>query len=130
MELSRPLKTLIVDDNEISAKVLMWAMEAAGQEARAVFNSLDAIEALESFIPDVLLLDINMPYMDGYDLCEMLRDDPRLENSLFVAQTGWDSENRKKLSKKAGFHHHLAKPIDIEILLSIINREFRTAKTG
>ena len=123
-----PLKILIVDDHELSARILMWAMEAAGYQVQVVLSSLAAIEVLESFIPDIVLLDINMPYIDGYELCEMLRDDPRSRNSLFIAETGWNSDSHKKLSKKAGFHYHLAKPIDIEILLSIIHREFKSAK--
>jgi CheY-like chemotaxis protein len=69
-----------------------------------------------------------MPHLNGYELCKSLRDDPRLKNALFIAQTGWNSEHRKKLSKVAGFHHHLVKPIDIEMLLSIIHKEFKSAK--
>jgi len=123
-----PLKVLIVDDHEPTAKILMLAMDAAGCQVQAVFNSIAAIEVLDSYIPDIVLLDINMPDMDGYKLCEMLRDDTRLGNALFIAQTGWNSDGHRKLSKRAGFHHHLAKPIDIEILLSTINREIYSAR--
>ncbi len=122
------LKVLIVDDHELSANMLMWAMQAADYEVKVAFNSAAAIAIIDSFIPDVVLSDINMPYMDGYELCELLRDDTRLENSLFIAQTGWNSESHKKLSRIAGYHHHMVKPIDIEILLSIIQREFKSAR--
>lgn len=125
-----PLKALVVDDHEASAKMLMWALEAAGYEAKAAFNSLSALEIIKSYIPDIVLSDINMPYMDGYELCKALRDDARLKSSLFIAQTGWNSDNRKKLSKIAGFHYHLVKPIDIEVLLSIIHKEFKSAKAS
>ena len=122
------LKALIVDDHEPSANMLKWALEAAGHQAKATFNCVAAIEAVNSYVPEIILLDINMPYMDGYELCEMLKDNPKLEDSLFIAQTGWNSESRKKLSKTAGFHHHLVKPINIEMLLGIINGEFKPAK--
>ncbi len=123
-----PLKILIVDDHEPSANMLMWAMEAAGYEAKAAFNSFDAMGIINFYTPDIVLSDINMPHINGYELCKLLRDDPILKNALFIAQTGWNSESRKKLSKLAGFHHHLVKPIDIEILLRIIHKEFKTAK--
>lgn len=125
-----PLKALIVDDHEPSAKMLMWALEAAGYEAKVAFNSASALEIIKNYIPDIVLSDINMPYMNGYALCKVLRNDPRLKNSLFIAQTGWNSEDRKKLSKIAGFHHHLVKPIDIEMLLGIIHKEFKSAKVS
>ncbi len=67
------LKILIVDDHALSANMLMWAMEAAGYEAKVALKSPEALEIINSYIPDVVLSDINMPYLDGYQLCKMKR---------------------------------------------------------
>lgn len=109
-------RVMVVDDNEASAQTLGWAMEISGHEVK-VKNSGDAALAIaKDFLPQVVLLDIGMPGMNGYELCKAMKAIPGLEQTIFIAQTGWGQEKHRQMSKEAGFDHHLVKPIDIKTL--------------
>jgi PAS domain S-box-containing protein len=114
------LKVMVVDDNRDSAQTMGWTMELLGCEARVLTNAADAIAAAKDYLPDVVLLDIGMPGMSGYDLCRHLRAQPGLENTMFIAQTGWGQAEHRQKSKEAGFHHHLVKPIDMKELGALL----------
>lgn len=116
-------KMLIVDDDYASVKMMTWTMEAEGHEVRKALSGAKALDIVKHFIPDVVLCDIGMPGMDGYELCLALRQDKRLMNTLFIAQTGWGSKGQRQLSKLAGFHHHFMKPVDMKKLREVIARE-------
>ena len=116
-------KVLVIDDHFDSGQTLKWAMEAMGHEVRFATNGEEALAETASFIPDVVLCDINMPRMKGYEVCERMQRDPRLKHTLFVAQTGLSSSESKTLSTKAGFKYHLVKPIDINELLELVFME-------
>jgi signal transduction histidine kinase/ActR/RegA family two-component response regulator len=111
---------LIVDDNESSAKTLGWIFELMGHDYRVANTAEQAIEITKEYRPDLVLLDIGMPGMNGYDLCRHLRKDPALSATTFVAQTGWGQKEHRKLSEEAGFHHHLVKPVNMPTLNSLI----------
>ena len=110
------LKVMVVDDNMDSAQTMGWTMELLGCEARVLTNAADAMAAARDYLPDVVLLDIGMPGMSGYDLCRYLRAQPGLEHTMFIAQTGWGQAEHRQKSKEAGFHHHLVKPVDMKEL--------------
>ncbi len=114
-------KVLIVDDNEASAKTMGWAMELYGHDVKLAHDGLKAIEAAKEYKPDVILLDIGLPGMNGYDVCAALRNDPELRNAKIIAQTGWGQKEHLERSKQAGFDNHLVKPIDIKELMKIIS---------
>jgi signal transduction histidine kinase len=114
-------KILIVDDNEASAKTLGWMLEILGHEVILAFNGPEALERSQIFKPHVVLLDIGLPKMSGYEVCEAMRQQVGLENTVFAAQTGWGQEEHRRRSREAGFHHHLVKPISSESLQSILN---------
>jgi len=113
-------RVLVVDDNENCAKVMMWALEALGHTGKMAHDGEAAIALAKSFRPDVVFLDIGLPGMNGYDICKAMREEPSLQNTLFVAQTGWSQREHKERSKAAGFDYHLVKPVSIDALKDIL----------
>ena len=116
-------KVLVIDDNIPSAETLKWMMEAAGHEVCMATNGVTALSRLRDFIPDVVLSDISMPKLDGYELCKLMKKDARLRNTLFIAQSGLSSDHAKHLSAQAGFKYHLVKPVDPNHLLELVFAE-------
>ena len=114
------LRVLVVDDNFASAQTLGWALEMFGCEVAIETSSKAALDTAASFRPDAALLDIGLPDMNGYDLCAALRKIPGLENSVFIAQTGWGQPEHRLRSTQAGFNHHLVKPVDLAQLRTIL----------
>jgi signal transduction histidine kinase/ActR/RegA family two-component response regulator len=114
-------RILVVEDNIPSAKTLGWLLEAMGHEVQLVHDSASAVETAKSFVPDVALLDLGLPNMNGYDLCRVLRCDPALRHTVFIAQTGWGQEAHKQRSKEAGFDYHLVKPVDIRHMEALLD---------
>jgi CheY-like chemotaxis protein len=84
-------------------------------------NGFAAIRACEGFSPDIALLDIGMPIMDGYELAGLLRSRPGLERVRLVAITGYGLQADQERSEAAGFLRHLVKPIDIDVLTNVLN---------
>lgn len=115
-----PLRVLIVDDGEMLAKTQSWMLEALGHEARVAHNGKDALALAPEYVPDVVILDIGLPGMNGYDVCRELRKLSALAHCTFIAQTGWGQPEHRQRSKEAGFHHHLVKPVDIEVLEGLL----------
>ncbi len=120
------LRVLVADDNEAITQTLGWMLEAMGHEVQVASDGNQAVDRARSFVPDVLLRDIGLPGMNGYDACQQLRAEPALADSLFIAQTGWDQPQHRRRSQEAGFHHHLVKPVDarqLETLLSKVRKK-------
>lgn len=118
----KPLyKILIVDDNEAAAQTLGWMLELSGHEINVVTNSQKAIAQAKLLNPHVIFLDIGMPGMSGYEVCEILRKDPAFEKTVIVAQTGWGQAEHRNRSSQAGFNHHLVKPISLQDLSAILD---------
>lgn len=111
-----PLKVLVVDDNQASALTLSWAIESWGDIVRTCFDGLSAIDTARSFHPDVVLLDLGMPEIDGLSVARALRIDPRTRRCKIIAQTGWGDSARRRETAEAGFDLHLVKPIDFNVL--------------
>lgn len=116
-------KVLVVDDDLPSGKTMMWAMEAMGHEVRLVQDAQSALDVIRSFTPDIVLCDIRMPGMQGYELCERMKGNPFLKDTLFIAQTGLASPQSRRRALSAGFDHHMVKPIDINALLELVYLE-------
>ncbi len=115
-------KVLIVDDNEDGAELLAMALEAKGHVTRAVLDPISALETAPKFMPDVILLDIGLPVMDGYELAAKLRELPGLRDARLFALTGYGQESDRLRSKSHGFEHHLSKPIDVAALDALIRQ--------
>lgn len=111
-----PLRVLVVDDNIASAQTTGWMLELIGHEYHLAHDGIEALELAKKMLPDVVMLDIGLPGMNGYEVCKALRADPRFKNTVIIAQTGWGQERDRQLAVDAGFNYHLLKPIDLDKL--------------
>ena len=109
-------RVLVVDDNEAAARMLGVIVGRLGIEVRTAHDGQAAIEAAALFLPDVMLMDIGMPGMDGYDAAREIRRQPWSQGLIMIALTGWGEDEDKEHAKQAGFDHHFVKPIDLAAL--------------
>lgn len=116
-------RVLVVDDNQPSAQTLAWVMELNGYEVVACFDGASAVATAQSFHPDIVLLDLGMPVMDGYEVCRRLRQDETLTDTLVIAQTGWGEEAVRRRTAEVGFNHHLTKPVDFSALFKLLDHQ-------
>jgi signal transduction histidine kinase len=115
-------QVLIVDDNADAAEMLACLLgEAAGFTVRTANDGASALVLLEEFTPDVAVLDIGLPGMDGYELAQRLRRDPRFTSIKMVALTGYGTEQDRKRAFDSGFDAHCIKPVALESLLAVID---------
>ena len=91
-----------------------------GHETRTAFTGPDAIVAAAEFVPDVVLLDIGLPGMDGYEVARQLRAMPATAGTFLVAMTGYGRDEDRALTQEAGFDRHLVKPVDLDILRQLL----------
>ena len=115
-----PRRVLVVDDNVDSAQSLGMLAELLGNDIRLAYDGPSALEAAQEFNPDVVLLDIGLPGMDGYEVARRLRALPGLRDVLLVAQTGWGQADDRARARAAGFDHHLVKPVDPDELQQLL----------
>ncbi|HWN40640.1 MAG TPA: ATP-binding protein [Thermoanaerobaculia bacterium] len=113
-------RILVADDNRDSAESLGMLLELAGHQVRLAYDGQEALDAAGEFLPEVLLLDIGLPRMDGYQVAARLRQDPRHDGMLLVAVTGYGTESDRDRGRAAGFDHHLVKPVDPVALRDLI----------
>ncbi len=109
-------RVLVVDDNRDAATSLSMMLSLLGNDTRIAHDGLEALELAEAFRPDVILLDIGLPRLNGYDTCRRLREQPWGKDVVIIAVTGWGQEEDHRRSQEAGFDQHLVKPIDLAIL--------------
>ena len=119
----RATKVLVVDDNEDAAEVLSQTLQHLGYTVRAAHDGPSALAALAFFQPDVALLDIGLPVMDGYELARRLRDLPELAGLRLVAITGYGQESDRERAQLAGFDEHLTKPVSLDQLAAVLSRK-------
>jgi PAS domain S-box-containing protein len=117
---AQPLDVLIVDDNRDAAAMLALFLEALGHRCVVEHDSRSALERALRERPDVCLLDIGLPEMDGNELARRLRESPATAASLLVAVTGYGQESDRRNTAEAGFDHHLVKPVDASMLADLI----------
>ena len=105
-------RILVVDDNRDGASSLAEMLDLMGSDTQTAYDGAQAVEAAEAFKPDVILLDIGMPKLNGYDACRRIRTQPWGRSIVIVAQTGWGQEDDKRKAQEAGFDFHMVKPVD------------------
>jgi two-component system, sensor histidine kinase len=115
-----PKRVLVVDDNYDSAESIGMLVELWGHEVRTVFDGPSALAEAPVFRPDVVLLDIGLPGIDGYEVARRLRSERGLASVLLVAMTGYGQESDRQLSSAAGFDRHLVKPVDLKSLQALL----------
>ncbi len=113
-------KILVVEDNPDAAQALSELLELWGYEVAVAVDGMTALRVVESFRPDVVLMDIGLPGMDGYELARRLRERPDLEGAHFIALTGYGQEADRRRSAEAGFDDHLTKPADPGVLRELL----------
>jgi CheY-like chemotaxis protein len=118
-------KILIADDNVDGAESLSVLLQLAGHEVRVAHLGRTALSQAEIFRPHVILLDIGMPDLNGYEVGHLLRREPWARGILMIAVTGWGQEEDRRLAAEAGFDHHLCKPVDPDVLSRLIGSELR-----
>jgi PAS domain S-box-containing protein len=118
--LSPGRRILIVDDNADAAETLALLLRLNGHDVQTALDGPAAVEAARAFQPDVALLDIGLPGMDGYEVARRLRREPGLKDVRLVAVTGYGREEDRLRSREAGFDHHLTKPVEPCVLLKLL----------
>src|SRR5690606_17534168 len=113
-------RVLVVDDNEDGAESLAMFLQIGGHEVKTAYDGEAAVAAAEAFRPEVVLLDIGMPKLNGYEACRRIRESDWGRDMVLIAQTGWGQEEDKRRTLEAGFDQHLVKPVDPVALMKIV----------
>ena len=113
-------RVLVVDDSITTAESMAALLQLKGHDARVAGDGPNALEIAAGFHPEVVLLDIGMPGMNGYQVAKQLRQLPGLEQTLLVALTGYGQEEDHRCSREAGFHHHLVKPANLSVVEALL----------
>ena len=113
-------RVLVVDDNRDSAESMSMMLEMLGHRTRTAHGGRQAITEAEAFRPDMILLDIGMPDMNGYEACRSIRSEDWAKNIVLVAMTGWGHDDDRRRSREAGFDHHLTKPVELDSLQRLL----------
>jgi signal transduction histidine kinase/ActR/RegA family two-component response regulator len=116
----QPHRILIVDDNEDGAQSLAMLLELQGNVVAMAYDGPQAVKTVGEFHPDVVLLDIGLPTINGYDTARLMREHPDSRDALIIALTGWGQEEHRRRSREAGFDHHLVKPVDMRVLEGLL----------
>jgi CheY-like chemotaxis protein len=114
------LRVLVVDDNADTVTTLAMLVQESGHEVRTAFDGLAVLEAALDYRPNVVLLDIGLPGLNGFEVAKRLRQQPALQDAVLVAMTGYGQESDRQRSQEAGFDHHLVKPADLGKVLQIL----------
>jgi PAS domain S-box-containing protein len=113
-------RILVADDNKDAADSLATMLSLMGHETRAAYDGTEAIEKAADYRPDVIVLDVGMPTLDGYEAARRIRSQPWSNGVVLVALTGWGQDEDRARAKNAGFDFHLTKPADPEMLVKVL----------
>ena len=113
-------RVLVVDDNVDAAKSLGMLLELSGQQVSIAHDGHEGIQKAKDFRPELVLLDIGMPGMDGYEVCRRLRQDKATRDSILIAITGWGLEEDRERALQEGFDCHLVKPVELNTLVKML----------
>jgi two-component system CheB/CheR fusion protein len=121
-------RVLLVEDNPDVAEGLAMLLEVLGHRVRAVYDGVAAMDAARANIPDVMLVDIGLPGIDGYEVARRVRRDPDLKHIVLVALTGYGRDEDKKQAMAAGFDYHIVKPVSPDALHGLMTRLASTSE--
>src|SRR5262245_37704840 len=114
------LRILIVDDNRDAADSLVMLLRLMGNDTRTAYDGQEGVAVAGEFNPDVMLLDIGLPKLDGYEACQRIREQAWGKKVVLIAMTGWGQEEDRRRAQEAGFDHHLVKPVDPQDLMKLL----------
>jgi PAS domain S-box-containing protein len=123
-------RILVVDDNEDSATSLAMLLKITGNETHTAHDGLAALDAAETLRPEVILLDIGLPKLNGHDVCRRIRQQPWGKSVVVIAMTGWGQDEDRRKSRDNGFDHHLVKPVDYAALMKFLTAPSRSEIAG
>jgi len=123
---ARKFRVLIVEDNIDAADALAVLVQLLGHSADVAYDGRGALEALERIRPDVMLIDIGLPDIDGFEVARRARLLPAGEKMLLAALSGYGQDGDKQRAREAGFDHHLTKPIEMDALTKLLGRADRS----
>jgi len=126
-DLTSAQRILVVDDNVDAALMLERLLQLNGKQTRVAHNGLDALEVAEQFLPHLILLDIGLPKLNGYEVCKRIRQQPWGKDMVVIALTGWGQEDDRKRSKEAGFNAHFVKPLERAALMLVLAGKYPAA---
>ncbi len=115
-------KVLVVEDNSDGLETLLALLEAMGYRVAGAADGVEALRVAAEFQPEVVLLDLGLPRMDGYEVARAMRADPRLRSAAVIALTGWGAERDRARTAQAGFDGHLTKPVEPQVLRDCLGR--------
>jgi CheY-like chemotaxis protein len=115
-------RILVVDDNQDAAMSLAMMLKLMGNEAKTAHDGQEALEVAAAYRPDLILLDIGMPIMNGYEAARQIRQQPWAKNIVLAALTGWGQDEDRRKSQEAGFDFHITKPIEPAALEKLLSR--------
>jgi PAS domain S-box-containing protein len=113
-------RILVVDDNKDSADSLAMVLRLKGHDIRTAHDGVEALEVANLFHPEIVLLDIGLPKLNGYDVARRIRQQPWGQDVLLIALTGWGKDEDRRLSQEAGFNFHIVKPVDHAVLEELL----------
>jgi CheY-like chemotaxis protein len=113
-------RILAVDDNRDAADSLAVMLAAMGHETRTAYDGDGAVQTAASFRPELVLLDIGLPKLNGYEVARQIRQQPWGREMMLIALTGWGQDDDKRRSMEAGFNDHLTKPLELAALMRLI----------
>lgn len=113
-------RILVVDDNRDAAITTALMLKLFGHTTKLAHDGYAAAEVAATFQPELVLMDIGMPKLNGYDACRLIRQQPWASDAVFVACTGWGQDEDRRKAEAAGFDHHLVKPIELAELQRIL----------
>lgn len=119
---TREGKVLVIDDSADAAESLALALDILGYDVRTAYDGAAGMAAAQAFMPRVILLDIGLPHMNGYDVARLLRSQPCGQHAILVAVTGWGQEKDRQMASDAGFDLHLTKPVDFYELDALLQK--------
>jgi CheY-like chemotaxis protein len=123
-------RVLVVDDNRDAAETLALLLELTGHQTCTAHDGPAALAAGAEFVPDIVLLDIGLPRMNGYEVCRRLRELEWGRKAFVVALTGWGQAEDQRKASEAGFDRHLVKPVEEEVLLKVLQEAADFAQRG
>lgn len=119
--LSKACRVLVVDDNRDAAESLGTLLEMIGADVRVEYDGASALRTFAAYHPSVVLLDLGMPGMDGFEVARRIREQATGEDAMLVAMTGWGQEEDRRRTREAGFAHHLVKPAELRSLRRLLS---------
>ncbi len=117
-----PLRVLVIDDNVDATEMMGVLLTTLGYDVRTALDGIVGIEMAKTFHPNVVLLDIGLPVINGYEVAMRLRALPETSQSLLVALTGYGRDEDRNRSREAGFNIHLTKPVCLDTLESLLTQ--------